>query len=275
MNLADRGELVGFLRKHGLSADKSLGQHFLCAPNIVKSIVSAAGDYSGCLEVGPGPGILTSFLAKQADQMTAVEFDERMVNLLADSAPNVRVVVGDALKVNLAELFDELPERRVLVSNMPYYITGPLLDAFAKVRSRYAVAVLMMQREVGQKILAEPKNRERGALSVCLQAEFQISLVCKVPPGSFVPPPKVDSIVLKLVPRHDEFPSEFYKVVRAGFGQPRKTLINNLSATWRREKSDVIRLVQESGLTEDSRAFEMDEAQWLRLTAQAKADGFV
>ena len=77
MNLADRGELVGFLRKHGISADKSLGQHFLCAPSVVKSIFDAAGDYRTCLEVGPGPGILTSFLAKKAETMLAVEFDER------------------------------------------------------------------------------------------------------------------------------------------------------------------------------------------------------
>ena len=153
MNLSDAGELKGFLRKHGLKADKSLGQHFLCAPDIVQAIVRAAGNYAGCLEVGPGPGILTSFLAKKAVAMSAVEFDPRMVNLLADSAPTCKVIVGDALRVNLAEILNELPEPRVLVSNMPYYITGPLLARFSDVRGLVSTMGLMMQKEVGEKIV--------------------------------------------------------------------------------------------------------------------------
>jgi 16S rRNA (adenine1518-N6/adenine1519-N6)-dimethyltransferase len=275
MNLADRGELTGFLRKHGLSADKSLGQHFLCAPNVVRDIVSAAGSYKGCLEVGPGPGILTSFLVEKSQAMTAVEFDSRMVPLLADSAPNCEVLVGDALKVDLGEVLKQLPEPRALVSNMPYYITGPLLDRFAGVRSQYACAVLMMQREVGQKILAKPKDRERGALSVCLQAEFEISLVCKVPPGSFMPPPKVDSIVLKLIPRLEEVTSAFKKTVRAGFTQPRKTLINNFGATFRKERAEIAELVTGLGFEESVRAFELTEVEWRSVVEKTVALGWV
>jgi 16S rRNA (adenine1518-N6/adenine1519-N6)-dimethyltransferase len=191
VNLSDPGELKGFLRKHGLKADKSLGQHFLCAPDIVQEIVRAAGKYVGCLEVGPGPGILTSFLAKKAESMSAVEFDSRMVSLLADSAPKCKVIVGDALRVNLAEILQELPEPRSLVSNMPYYITGPLLARFSDVRHLVGVMVLMMQKEVGEKIVAEPKNRDRGALSVNIQSMFTVEFVVKAPGESFMPPPKV------------------------------------------------------------------------------------
>ena len=266
MNLADRGELVGFLRKHGISADKSLGQHFLCAPSVVKSIVDAAGDYRTCLEVGPGPGILTSFLAKKAETMLAVEFDERMIALLKDSSPTCQVTHGDALKVNMRQLLADTPEPRALVSNMPYYITGPLLERFAAIRDLYDVAVLMMQKEVGVKIVARPGERERGALSVMLQTQFEITRVLKVPAGAFMPPPKVESVVLKLIPRQAELPRSFERVVRAGHSQPRKTLINCLAATFRQERTVVQEVIAEAGLTENTRGFELDEVQWVKLS---------
>lgn len=266
MNLSDRGELVGFLRKHGLQADKSLGQHFLCAPNVVKAIVTAAGEYQGCLEIGPGPGILTTFLAKNAVAMKAIEFDERMIPLLADSAPSCQVIHGDALKQDLKAILADLPQPRALVSNMPYYITGPLLEKFSQVREDLACLVLMMQKEVGTKILAKPGNRERGSLSVNIQAEFRVEQVVKAPGGCFMPPPKVDSIVLKLVPRSDVFPDGFSKVVRAGFMQPRKTLLNNLCATFRLERSEMLAAMESVGLVETSRAFEIEEADWIRLS---------
>lgn len=266
MNLSDRGELVGFLRKHGLKADKSLGQHFLCAPNVVKAIVSAAGDYEGCLEIGPGPGILTTFLAQQATSMTAIEFDERMGPLLADSAPTCRVIHADALKVDLTEILTALPEPRVLVSNMPYYITGPLLAKFSDVRHLLSGLVLMMQKEVGDKIVAVPGDRERGSLSVNIQSQFKVERVVKAPGSCFMPPPKVDSVVLKLTPRSDVFPENFSKVVKAGFMQPRKTLLNNLAATFREERANVLSLLTEHDIIETARAFELVEAQWVVLS---------
>ena len=275
MNLADSGELKGFLRKHGLKADKSLGQHFLCAPDIVQAIVSAAGNYAGCLEVGPGPGILTSFLAKNAKVMAAVEYDPRMVSLLADSAPSCNVVVGDALRVDLASILTELPEPRVLVSNMPYYITGPLLARFSDVRHLVDTMVLMMQKEVGEKIVAEPKNRDRGALSVNIQSMFSVEFVVKAPGEAFMPPPKVDSVVLKLTPRNDVFPDAFYKVVKAGHMQPRKTLLNNLGSTFRKERAEVYEVMKAEGLLETARGFELNETQWVTLSESIMKLGWV
>ena len=275
MNLADAGELKGFLRKHGLKADKGLGQHFLCAPDIVQAIVQAAGNYSGCLEVGPGPGILTSFLAKNAEKMSAVEFDPRMVSLLADSAPKCKVIVGDALRVDLFEILNELPEPRVLVSNMPYYITGPLLARFSDVRSQLTTLVLMMQKEVGDKIVAEPKNRNRGALSVNIQSLFTVEMVVKAPGTAFMPPPKVDSVVLKLTPRSEIFPEGFTKVVKSGHMQPRKTLLNNLGSTFRKERAEVYELLKGNGLFETARGFELTETQWVSLTESIMKLGWV
>lgn len=275
MNLADRGELTGFLRKHGISPEKSLGQHFLVSPTVVSKIVEAAKPYSGCLEVGPGPGILTSFLSDHAEKMVAIEFDPRMRPLLSKSAPRCEVVLGDALQVDLQPIFDSLPQPRALVSNLPYYITGPLLDRFARIRSEFDVAVFMMQKEVGEKILAQPSQRERGSLSVHLQSQFFISHVVNVPGSDFLPPPKVDSVVLKFVPRHSEFPPLFSRVVKAGFTQNRKTLVNNLSATFRCSKSEVLELLKPVGLGENSRAFELDEALWVALAREVETKPWI
>ncbi|HLO98921.1 MAG TPA: 16S rRNA (adenine(1518)-N(6)/adenine(1519)-N(6))-dimethyltransferase RsmA [Fimbriimonas sp.] len=273
MNLSDRGELVGFLRKHGLAADKSLGQHFLADPIVISAIVAAAGEYKSFLEVGPGPGIITSFLCKKAEGI-AVEFDPRMVRLLTDSSPNCKVVVADALKVNLAELLTSLPEPRALVSNMPYYITGPLLERFSGVRQHYTRAVLMMQKEVGEKILAQPGNRTRGSLSVNLQSQFNISHVVDAPGSCFLPPPKVDSVVLLFEPRLDTFPTLFPKVVKAGCSQPRKTLINNLGATFRLPRAEVAAVTNACSLSELARGCDLTEAHWIELATQAEVAGW-
>ena len=275
MNLADKGELVGFLRKHGLGADKSLGQHFLAAPSVVQAIVKAAEPYKGCLEIGPGPGILTCQLVKRAKKMVAIEFDARMESLLAMSTPGCEVIIGDAMQVDLAAVLKTLPEPRALVSNLPYYITGPLLERFAQVRSEYSVSVLMMQKEVGQKIIALPSDRARGSLSVHLQSQFKISHVVNASAGCFLPPPKVDSIVLKFVPRTDQFPIHFSRVVKAGFTQNRKTLINNLSATFRQTKADIESILSECGLPITSRAFELCESDWIRLATEVEKQPWI
>ncbi len=229
MNLADPGLLKSFLARHGLSARKGLGQHFLTSAKVVGAIVEATGDVDGVLEIGPGPGILTGPLS-EGRTMIAIELDDRMIPALQESAPGVTIYQEDALKSDLGERLRELPAPRAVVSNLPYYITGPLLGAIADVSAEWSVAVLMMQREVGVRILAQAGNRERGALSVRMQAEFEIRKVIDVPPGAFSPPPRVDSIVLSLRPTSTRFSAEMIRLVRAGFAQPRKTLSNNLQA---------------------------------------------
>jgi 16S rRNA (adenine1518-N6/adenine1519-N6)-dimethyltransferase len=275
LNLAEKSELTGFLRKHGLKADKSLGQHFLCCPEVVFGIIDAAKPFSGCLEIGPGPGILTSYLDQEATKMVAIEFDPRMVKPLSYAAPTCEVLLADALKVDLESVLKMLPEPRALVSNMPYYITGPLLEKFATARHVFDVAVLMMQKEVGVKIAAPPGQRERGSLSVNLQTDFEITSIIEAPGSCFMPPPKVDSIVLKLVPRVNEVSPAFRKIVRGAFVQARKTLLNNLGTYLKRERGEVLAVILESGLIETSRAFELNETQWKTLTGIIEARGWI
>ena len=216
------------------------------------------------VEIGPGPGILTGPLSDSA-QVVALEVDARMPKLLSESAPAADIRLQDALKADLGGILDSLPAPRAIVSNLPYYITGPLLERIAQVRDRIECATLMMQREVAQRILAKPGDSERGALSVVLQAQFKIELVCQVPAGAFLPPPKVDSTVLKFTPRIATGDAAFSRVVHFGFAQRRKTLSNNLIAAYKLGRPEIETLFNELGIKPTARAQELDEDTWLKL----------
>ena len=198
-------------------------------------------------------------------QVLAVELDERMISALHESAPAARILNADALDADLSSLLRELPMPRAVVSNLPYYITGPLVTKIAGARSSWASAVLMMQKEVGARILAGPGKRERGSLSVFLQALFEIEKVANVPAGAFIPPPKVESIVLRLTPKQCSVPDEMFPFVRSCFAQPRKTLANNIIASSRLPRDQVLGAVRASGLDERARPQDLNEQQWLKL----------
>ncbi len=265
MDLTKPQELQALLSRHGILAKKSLGQHFLCSRPVVDKILEAACNASSVLEIGPGPGVLTSALASKYEKVVALEIDERMIAVLAESARSAEIRQIDALKSDLKDVLKEMPEPRVLVSNLPYYITGPLLAKIEDARGQYSHAVLMMQKEVGDRILAVPGDSNRGSLSVCLQHHFEIEKVADVPPGSFWPPPKVKSIVLKLVPRPESRldSSVLTSFVKQGFQQPRKTLINNLSALF--EKTSVANALGKLKLTHTIRPHMLTESNWLDL----------
>lgn len=234
MNLTNPTELRSLLERHGLSPTKKWGQHFLVSERVVMAILRVVPeDINGILEVGPGPGVLTSPLSRRAPTI-ALEIDPIAVSALKESAPVADVRQLDALRVDLAAILRELPEPRMIVSNMPYNITGPLLTAFTKVRHVVSGTIVMMQREVAERILARPGQREMGSLSIMLQSRFTIRKIADAPAGAFFPPPKVDSVVLSLAPIDSGWTSEFdqlhEKVVRSGFAQPRKTLANNLKS---------------------------------------------
>lgn len=273
MTLTDPAVLRRLLERHGLQPQKRWGQHFLISSRVVDAIVDRLGGYAGLLEVGPGPGVLTCRLAETADKLIAVEVDAIAVSALGETAPRAEVVHGDALAIDLGELLSRLPPPTALVSNMPYNITGPLLTAFAEARAGFTRAVLMMQREVGSRILARCGSSEFGSLSVYLQSQFAIEKVVDAPPGCFFPPPKVESVVLQLTPRVEGPPSEperrFFALVRAGFRQPRKTLVNNLTGFRGLVREDAEALVVRHGLDPRVRPHQVPVETW-----QAMAAGF-
>jgi len=253
------------LKRRGLWASKGLGQHFLVSPTAIRAILDACTVAAGVLEIGPGPGVLTAGLATPERTVVAIEVDPRMVETLAETAPRAKVLQADALQTDWAQLLEPLPRPRAIVSNLPYYITAPLLQKTADAAPRIDLAVLMMQREVARRVTAPAGDSERGSLSVHLQGIFRIAKVADVPPGAFLPPPKVASTVLRLVPRQDPLDRRLEPLVRAGFAQPRKTLANNLSAAGRWQRETVEKALADAGIAPGVRPHQLSEGQWLAL----------
>lgn len=265
--MCDPETLQTFLGRHGFGAIKKLGQHFLISRHVVNAIVGGAEGMAGICEIGPGPGVLTQPLSESAERLIALELDARMPALLAESAPQAEVRSVDALKVDLRAVLGELPSPKALVSNMPYYISGPLLQRVADVGPYLDRAILMMQKEVAERVIAPPGSGDRGSLSVFMQTRFTIRALANAPATAFFPPPQVDSKVLLFTPREPHGgPSEFYdRLVRFGFTQPRKTLTNNLVSGLRRPREEIVDVLESIGRWEKTRAQELPEEDWWLL----------
>lgn len=229
------------VKKFGFSFKKSLGQNFLVDPNILMKIVGAAEltDRDGALEIGPGMGALTQQLANHADNVVAVEIDQRLLPILEQlfmDQENVKVVHGDVLKVDLKQLFQEHFEQGQevsVVANLPYYVTTPIVMKLLEAKLPLKHIVVMVQKEVAERMGAKPGSKAFGSLSVAVQYYCEPSIVCTVPPSVFIPQPNVESAVIKL--RVRERPpvdvtddNVFFQFVQACFTQRRKTLLNNL-----------------------------------------------
>ncbi len=250
------------IAKYGFSFKKSLGQNFLIDQNILNKIVSAAElDHTkGVLEIGPGIGALTQRLAEAAGTVTAVEIDNRLIPILNDLfAPyeHVSVVHGDVLKLNLKELFAQQfagTDKVSVVANLPYYVTTPILMKLLEEKAPLEHIVVMIQKEVADRMAAKPGGKEYGSLSVAVQYYCQPELVCIVPHTVFIPQPNVDSAVIKLTLRDKPAvegvnEEQYFKIVQACFAQRRKTLANNLTAYVGKErKEELLALLDQIGI---------------------------
>lgn len=224
------------LNRFKLRADKKLGQNFLIDENVVHQIVAAAelSEVDTVLEVGPGIGTLTQGLAESKARVVAVELDTRLLPVLATTMngyDNVRVVHGDILKVNIMEEVGA-PSFKVC-ANLPYYITTPIIFALLEKRLPMERLVAMVQKEVAERMAAQPGGKEYGALSVAIQYYTEPKIAFIVPPTSFIPAPAVDSAVI-VCKRREKPPVEvcdeglFFRVVKAAFSLRRKMLSNSL-----------------------------------------------
>lgn len=226
------------LQRFGIHMSKRLGQNFLIDANIVQGIVDAANvqENDRVLEIGPGIGTLTQALAETGAEVTCVELDKRLPEVLAhtlDAYDNVRVIQGDILKVNIPEIMGDKPFK--VVANLPYYITTPIIMALLEKHLPITDIVVMVQKEVAERMAAQPGGKTYGALSVAVQYYTVPEIALYVPPRSFMPPPEVDSVVVSCKVRQipaveliDE--KMFFRVVKAAFGQRRKTLNNALKS---------------------------------------------
>ena len=226
------------LQRFDIHMSKRLGQNFLIDAGIVQGIVDAANvqENDRILEIGPGIGTLTQALAETGADVTCVELDKRLPEVLAhtlEAYDNVRVIQGDILKVNIPEIMGDKPFK--VVANLPYYITTPIIMALLEKHLPITDIVVMVQKEVAERMAAAPGGKTYGALSVAVQYYTEPEIALYVPPASFMPPPEVDSVVVdckvRTSPAVDLIDEKlFFRVVKAAFGQRRKTLNNALKS---------------------------------------------
>ncbi|TQS75350.1 16S rRNA (adenine(1518)-N(6)/adenine(1519)-N(6))-dimethyltransferase RsmA [Ornithinibacillus gellani] len=230
------------LRKYGFTFKKSLGQNFLIDVNILENIIRHAGidSSAGVIEVGPGIGALTEQLAIHADRVTAFEIDQRLLPILEDTLSeyhNVTVVHQDILEADVKAVIAKhfLPDQALhVVANLPYYITTPILMKLLRENLPVTSIVVMIQKEVAERMAAEPGTKSYGSLTIAIQYYTHAEIVMDVPKSVFMPQPNVISSILKLTKR-SEPPVEvldedfFFGIVRASFAQRRKTIRNNLA----------------------------------------------
>ena len=240
------------LDRHGLRAKKWFGQNFLTSPRVFRSIVDATvvADDDWIVEIGAGLGTLTARLAERVceGKVIALERDPDMVEVLRAELghlDNVQIEAVDALRYDLAMAARWRGDRVTVCGNLPYHIAAPLIFKVIEARAHVTRMVAMVQKEMADRIVAPPGGKDYGALGVMVQAYAEVSMVTRVSAGSFVPPPKVESAVIRIVPRPDGAPrfdigddKHFHAVVHAGFGQRRKTLRNALRAVFPEDAVD-------------------------------------
>jgi 16S rRNA (adenine1518-N6/adenine1519-N6)-dimethyltransferase len=259
------------LHQAEIKPSKGLGQNFLSDPNILTKIVDAADitEVDRILEIGPGLGSLTRYLASRAGQVTAVELDRKLFPLLThhmQAYSNVQLVQGDILELNPDDLMQQ--SGYLVVANIPYYITSAVIRHLLESSCQPALLILTVQQEVAARICAKPGDLSLLALSVQVYGIPEI--LFRISAGAFYPPPKVDSAVLKVKLHPEpiirlEQMDIFFKLIKAGFSQKRKTLRNSLSAGLQLPPSDMENLLRAAQIDPQRRAETLSIPEWNRL----------
>ena len=252
------------LKKYSIKAKRSLGQNFLVDYNIISKIISSADLEPNdiILEIGPGLGILTKELAKRAKKVLAVEKDDKLCVILKQELkdyPNIEIINADILKYIIHNT------RYKILANLPFNIASAVIRKFLETGNKPQAMILMLQKEVAQRITAEPPNMNILAVSVQLYAKPEILFY--ISKSSFWPQPKVDAAMLKI----DKIKSPqintglFFKIVKAGFSNPRKQLINNLSSGFKKPKQEISEWLQKNNINPTQRAQTLSVDNWLDL----------
>ena len=280
MNLTNIGTVKDILGRHGFSFSQGLGQNVIINPDICPKIAENgnAKEGFGVLEIGTGIGVLTAELAKRADKVTAVEIDSRLLPILAETLEefdNVKIINEDVMKCDLHKLIaEEFGGLRVAVcANLPYYITSPIIMMLLENRLPIESITVMVQKEAAQRLCAKVGTRDSGAITVGVNYYGTVKKLFDVSRGSFMPAPNVDSAVIRIdlntEHRLDEDSERFFfKVVKAGFSQRRKTLANSLSSVMGIPKEKAYSALKGLGLPEAARIEQLDMEQLIALSAE-------
>lgn len=261
-------------------AKKSLGQNFLVDQNYILKIVSALNPepQQTIIEIGPGRGALTEKLVQSRARVIAIELDKDLIPILQNEFrryENFQLFAEDALNVNFNELIGDIEKKAKLVANLPYYISTAILQRLIEQRENFSELVLMLQKEVVERITAEAGNRERGFLTVLVEAFFESEKLFDVPPNAFRPVPKVWSSVIRLKTREsNDFKTEnellFREIVSCGFRLKRKTILNNLKNYPHSRKlsgSDIEQILKQNRIDPQRRAESLTVSEWKSLAA--------
>ncbi len=260
------------LLKGGARAHKSLGQNFLISDEVIDCIVAASTLQPDIplVEIGPGLGVLTRVLAPRVAKMWAVELDKHKIGILNKELRglNIKIINQDALKLSLNELWGA--QKGYLVGNLPYYITSPLVMHFLEQDRQLSGMTVMVQKEVAERIAASPGSRAYGVLSIAVQVSAHVTKVTDVLPSDFWPVPKVSSAVIRLdlrpYPGFHADKKEFFRIVRAAFGQRRKTLGNSLAGGLKIDKKEVVERLRAAEISDGRRAESLSIGEFQVLT---------
>ncbi len=265
------------LEKHGFKFSKSLGQNFLIDGNIVRKIVEngniTSEDY--VIEIGPGMGTLTEELALKAKKVLAIEIDNTLIPILEETIGkynNVEIINGDILKIDLQKIIEERLDGGPVkvVANLPYYVTTPIIAKLIEDNLNLESIIVMVQKEVAERMAAGSGGKEYGSLSVFVNFYSKPEIVLKVPKTVFMPQPKIDSAVIKLtinkeLPEVDK--EKFFKIVKAAFSKRRKTILNSLSTYgFNIEKGTIKEVLESLDISLDSRAENLSVEDFIKIS---------
>lgn len=272
MNVPSAKAVKAILAAYGIRPSRGLGQNFLIDRHAAQKLMAAADiqPEDTVLEIGPGIGALTQELARRAKRVVAIEKDRGMVEILKETLHdfrNIDIIPGDILKVNLSHI-PTLPHSYKVAANLPYYITAPILRKFLELcEAKPNTMSLIVHKEVAQRICAKPPDMNILAVSVQIYAAPKITAYTKK--TAFWPQPKVDAAILRIVPLSTPYPLDFPKfftVVKAGFKQPRKQLVNNLSSCLKFSREKTEQWLLQNNIHPTQRAETLSIQDWINLT---------
>ena len=259
-----------------IKAKKSLGQNFLKDEAVLQRIVESANlsKEDVVIEIGPGHGALTELLVQKCKKVIAIELDDRLIEILQkkfENQKNIEILHGDILKINLPEMVAGYGLRATeykVVANIPYYITAPIIKLFLETKYPPSEMILMVQKEVAERICA--KAGEMSILAVSVQYYAKPEYLFTVPKNAFEPVPKVESALIKISNLKSQISNferkNFFRIVRSGFSAKRKTLANNLSSSLQIDKKEIEEKLTTIGFSKNTRAQELGVEDWKKLT---------
>lgn len=276
--LTDEKTVKQILARHGIVLSKARGQNFLINPTVCPRMAQASGatKEDGVLEIGPGVGVLTAELAKVAGKVVTVEVDKGLPPVLAETLAdfdNITLIEGDILKINIKELLEtHFAGMKVMVcANLPYYITTDILMMLLESGLPFESITVMVQKEFAARMCAPVGSRESGTITVGAAYRAKCERIFTVSGGSFLPPPKVDSTVMRLTPYKEppvavENEPFFFKMIKAGFNQRRKTMVNSLNAGMSISKETITAALEQCGLSATTRIEQLNLEQLAALS---------